>query len=104
MGNGPKMSRPDKLRIFPDCAGIVVGLARLPDGTSSGQLAIRQHDVDRALFSVDHDRIAVLQQPDRAANRRLRTNMADAEAACGTGEAPVGYQRHLLAHTLAVDR
>ena len=41
---------------------------------------------------------------DRAADRRLRPDMADAEAARGAGEAAVGDQRDLVAHALAVER
>src|SRR3546814_2008303 len=37
-------------------------------------------------------------------SRRLRPDVADAEAARGAGEAPIGDQRHLVAHALAVDR
>src|SRR3712207_8074959 len=37
-------------------------------------------------------------------HRRLRPDVADAEAAGRAGEAAVGDQRHLVAHALAVDR
>src|SRR3546814_19677534 len=58
----------------------------------------------RSLLGIDGDDVAVLEQADRAADRRLRPDVADAEAARGAGEAPVGDQRHLVAHALAVDR
>ena len=45
-----------------------------------------------------------LDQRDRAADRRLRPDMADAEAARGAGETSVGDQRDLLALALAVER
>jgi hypothetical protein len=61
-------------------------------------------DIERAGGGVDDDHVAVAQQADRAADRRLRPDMADAEAARGAGEAAVGDQRHLVAHALAVDR
>ena len=41
---------------------------------------------------------------DRAADRRLRADMADAEAARRAGEAAVGDERDLVAHALAVER
>ncbi len=44
-----------------------------------------------------------LTERDRAADSRLRPEMADAEAARAAGEPPVGHQRHVLAHALAVD-
>src|SRR5437870_3723882 len=40
---------------------------------------------------------------DRPADRRLGTDMADAEAAGRTREAAVGHQRDLLASTLAIE-
>jgi hypothetical protein len=55
-------------------------------------------------LGVDLDDVAVLQQRDRAADRRLRPDMADAEAAGRAGEAAVGDQRDLAAHALAVER
>ena len=58
----------------------------------------------RALVGVDRDDVAVAQKRDRAADRRLRPDMADAEAARRAGEAPVGDQRDLVAHALAVKR
>src|SRR5262249_51447486 len=49
------------------------------------------------------DDIAVLEQGDRATDRRLRTDMADAEAAGGAREAAIGDERDLVAHALAID-
>ena len=43
-------------------------------------------------------------QRDRSAERRLRADVADAEAARGAREAPVGDQRHLVAGALPVER
>ena len=44
------------------------------------------------------------EQTDRAADGRLRADVADAEAARAAGEAPVGDERDLLAGALAVER
>ena len=44
------------------------------------------------------------EEADRPAERRLRPDMADAEAARAAGEAAVGDQRDLLADALAVER
>ena len=53
---------------------------------------------------VDLDDVAVADQPDRAADRRLRPDMADAEAARRAGETAVGDQRDFVARALAVKR
>src|SRR5690242_4469302 len=79
MRDRAEVRRTDQLRVFPDCAGIVVGLSRLPGGTACGQLGVRQLDVDRALLGVDHDGIAILQQRDRSTDRSLWSDVADAE-------------------------
>ena len=50
------------------------------------------------------DDVAVAQQRDRAADRGLGADMADAEAARRAGEPSVGDQRDLAAHALAVER
>ena len=55
-------------------------------------------------FGVDADGVAILDQSDRAALGRLGADMADAEAAGGAGEAPIGDQCHLLAHAEAIER
>ena len=104
MRHGAEMRRPDELRVFPQRAGIVVGPARLPGGAARGDLRLRHQHVDAARPGVDDDPVAVLQQRDRPADGRFRPDMADAEAARRAGEPPIGDQRHLLAHALAVDR
>src|SRR3954470_348465 len=75
-----------KLRIFPESTRLEVMLTRRPALTALGQLVIRQLDCDGAGFGVDRDDVAVLQQADRAANGRFRTDMADAEATGSAGE------------------
>src|SRR5262245_10575489 len=69
-----------------------------------GQFGLAEIDLQRSFLRIDADGVAVLQQADRAAHRSLRPDMADAESAGGTGEAAVGDQRHLVAHSLAIDR
>src|SRR6516165_174292 len=44
-----------------------------------------------------------MDEGERAADRRLRRYMPDADAAGGAREAAVGDERHLLPHLLAVD-
>src|SRR5688572_2808830 len=96
--------RADGLGVFPDRAGLVVVGAGLPGLAALLQLGLGQAHIERALVGVDVDDVAVLDQADRAADRRLRPDMADAEAAGTAGEPAVGDQRHGLAPTLAVDR
>ena len=81
----------------------VYGRARLPAPGAVRELGRGELDVERAGLGVDVDDVAVLEQADRAADRRLGADMADAEAARGAREAAVGDQRHLVAHALAVD-
>src|SRR6478609_9161300 len=57
-----------------------------------------------AVDRVDFDDVAIAQQRDRTADRSFGTDMADAETARRAGEAPVGDQRDLAAHALAVKR
>src|SRR3546814_17489778 len=58
----------------------------LPLGLARGQLVVRQLDVQGPLLGVDDDDVALLQQADRAAERPLRPDVADAEAARGAGQ------------------
>src|SRR3954471_9556281 len=53
---------------------------------------------------VDADAITILYQRDRPACGRLGRDIADHHAARRAGEAAVGKERHLLAHSLAVDQ
>src|SRR5260221_9019044 len=103
MGHGALLGVADGLRVFPQGARLVVVPARLPLLAARRQLGVAELDAEGAGLGVDGDNIAVAQQPDRAADRRLRPDMADAEAAGGAGETPVGDERHLLAHALALD-
>ena len=97
MRHRAEIRRADQLRVFPDRARIVVGLARLPGGAPCGEFGIRQHHIDAAVLGIDDDLVAIAQQTDRSADRSLRPDMADAEAARRTGEAAVGDQRDVLA-------
>src|SRR3546814_2045717 len=89
VGDGAEVGRADGRRVAPDGARLVVVAARLPLGFARGQLVVGQLDVERALLGIDGDDVAVLEQADRAADRRLRPDVADAEAARGAREAPV---------------
>src|SRR6201986_2071962 len=91
---------PDLLGIFPQCSRCMIGLSWLPFGLTFGQLRVGQLYVKCSHDGVDLDDVAVLQQRDRAADRRLRPDMADAEAARRAGEASVGNQCDFTAHPL----
>src|SRR5260221_10036300 len=103
MGHGALLGVADGLRVFPQGARLVVVPARLPFLAARRQLGIAELDTERAGLGVQGDDVAVAQQPDRTADRRLGSDMADAEAAGGAGAATVGDERHLLAHALAVN-
>src|SRR6516164_10085450 len=81
----------------------MVAAARLPRPPPLSQLSLAQTHVYRALLRVDRDRVAVADQADRPADRRLGPDMADAEAVGGAREPAVGQERHLVADTLAVE-
>jgi hypothetical protein len=82
----------------------MVVAARRPGAAPFGQCGLAQCHVEGAGDCVDRDPIAVAQEPDRPADSRFRSDMADAEAVRRTREPAVGQQRHLLADTLAVER
>src|SRR6185295_15021511 len=69
------------LGVAPERARGIHRLARLPFALAGGELALRDLDVDRALDGVDLDDIAVLQERDWPAQRRLGADMAHAKPA-----------------------
>src|SRR5499427_606114 len=59
------------LGVLPQIAGAVIVLARLPLRLALGEFLGGQFHVQRTLHRVDLDDIAVADQPDRTADRRL---------------------------------
>src|SRR5215475_10784106 len=104
MGDSAIDRRPDLLGIFPQRARRVVGSTRSPFGLPLSKFGVGQFHADSPGHSIDLDDVAVAKQPDRAAHSRLRTNMADAEAARCAGEAAIGDERDLAAHALPGQR
>src|SRR5580700_9370281 len=104
MGHRAIARRSDLLGVFPQIAGRVFLGARLPGFGAGGKLGVAELDVQRALFGIELDDVAVANEPDRAAHGGLRPDMADAKTARRTGEAAVGDQRDLAAHALTVER
>src|ERR1700757_1791756 len=100
MGYGPSDCRPNLLGIFPKHPRCVIRLSGPPIGFAFGKLFVSQFYVKSADHRVDLDDVAILQQSDRSAHRRLRADMADAEAAGRAGEAAIGDQCYLTTHTL----
>ena len=78
----------DGLRVFPQGAGLVVVPAWGPGRLARRPLGVAERDIDRATDRIDGDRVAVLEQPDRPADRRFRPDMADAEPVRGARKAP----------------
>src|ERR1700690_1270887 len=104
MGDRAFDGRPYLLSVFPQITGAEFGLTRLPLGLALGQFVGRKLDIDGALLGIELDDVAVADERDRPADRRLRPNMADAKAAGGAGKAPVGDERDLVALALAIER
>src|SRR3546814_5731885 len=96
MRDGAVLSGSHRLGVTPERSGLIVGLARLPMLAALGQFSLAQFHVERSRDGVDLDDIAIAQQGDRPAHRRLRTDMADAEAAGRAREAAVGDQRYRI--------
>src|SRR5579859_3139792 len=82
----------------------MVSRARPPFGLALGEFRVSQFYVKSSGGSVDLDSVTVAQQCDRAANGRLRPDMADAEAAGGARKAAVRDQGDFTAHSLARQR
>src|SRR5580693_8861461 len=104
MGHRAIARRSDLLGVFPQIAGRIFLGARLPGFGAGRELGVAQLDVQRALFGIELDDVAVTDQPDRTAHGGLRPDMADAKTARRAGEPAVGDQRDLAAHALTVER
>src|SRR5580693_53817 len=104
MGHRAIARRSDLLGVFPQIARRVFLGARPPGFGAGGELGVAQLDVERSLFGIELDDVAVADEPDRAAHGSLGADMADAEAAGRAGEPAVRDQRDLAAHALAVER
>src|SRR5215469_97555 len=103
MRDGALLRIPDGLSIAPESTRLIVMAPRLPGLAALGELGIGEVDAERPLLGVEADDVAIPDQADRPAHRRLRPDMADAEAAGGAGEAAVGDEGDLVAHALAVN-
>src|SRR2546430_1611559 len=104
MGYGPIHRRPNLLGIFPQRTRRMVGLSGLPFGSPFSEFGVGQLYVKSSDIGVDLDDVTILQQGDRAADRRFRPDMADTEAAGGAREPAVGDQGDLAAHPLPRQR
>src|SRR5436853_3881860 len=103
MGDGAVDRGANLFRVFPEIAGGKAVIARLPAFFAAVELGGGQLHRERPLFGVKFDDVAVMDERDRSADRRLRPDMADAETAGCAREAAVGDQRHFSAHALAVE-
>src|SRR3569832_1454219 len=104
VGERAKPRRTNQLGILPDRARAIFGLARCPALLALGKFLVADVDRNLAGHRVERDDVAILDQGDRAADRSFRPDMADAEAARCAREPPVGDERNLVAHALAVER
>src|SRR5580658_7137063 len=97
MGHRAIARRSHLLGVFPQIAGPELRFPRLPILLAGGELGIAQLDIEGALVGIELDDVAVAKKPDRAADRGLGADMADAETASCTGETAIGNQRDLAA-------
>src|SRR5216683_938139 len=104
MGHGPSHRRPNLLGIFPERARRVIRLARHPLGLAFRKICVSQFYVKRSHDSINLDDVAVLQEPDGAADGGFRPDMADAEATGCAGETAIGDEGDLAAHALPGQR
>src|SRR5262245_1575271 len=102
MRHRPLPRRPDILRVTPQRASLIIIPARRPRLAALGEHVGWNIEVDRPRLGVDPDEIAILDQRDRSALGRFRPDMADAKASRRARETPIGDERDLLAHPLAV--
>src|ERR1043166_6057723 len=100
MGDGTVERRPDLLGVLPQITRGELSLSRLPILAPPLQLLCGELHIQRAFFRTDLHDVAVAQEPDRPADRRLRPDVADAEAARRAREAPVGDERDLAVGAL----
>src|SRR5919112_3900276 len=103
VGDGAIPRRTHCLRVLPEITRRRWQFAGSPRRAAPRQLFVRELHGEDSLDRVDHNYVTIPQKSDRAAARRLRTDMADAETAGGAGESPVRDQSHLVAHALAVE-
>src|SRR4029077_18983090 len=96
MGDCTLLGITDGLRIAPQATRLMIVAARLPQPPALGELGIAQRQIDRALLRIDRDHVAVADQADRSADRRLRSDVADAEAMCSARKPAIGYKCHLV--------
>ena len=80
VGDGTAFGGADRLRVFPQRAGIVVGLAWFPVLTTRFKFGIRKADCELSCDGVELDDVTVADQADRAADGGFGPDMADAEA------------------------
>src|SRR5258707_7312422 len=104
MVHGTLHYRANLVGVFRKITGSALGLLRLPGLPTVVELGLGQLYIDRALCRIELDDIAILQQGDRTTDRRLGTNMPNAEATRRTGKATVGDERNLAPHALAIER
>ena len=99
----PRCAGPTSFAYFSSTPLSDLDRARLPRGAAARDLGVVEQERERAALAVDADAVAVAHERDRPAERRLRADVADHQAARRAREAPVGEERDLLAHALAVD-
>src|SRR5581483_1900753 len=79
MGHGTVERRADLLGVFPEAAGGIMVVLRLPIFLTLGKFRVRKLHFDGSGVGVDLDDVAIADECDRAADSGLRTDMANAE-------------------------
>src|SRR4029077_18615943 len=102
MGHRAVTPRSNLLVVFPQVTRSEFGGTRLPFLRTPIQLSLAELDVERTALRIECDDVAVANERDPTADRRLLADMADAETAGGAGKAAIGNQRDLAAHALSI--
>src|SRR5436190_1715352 len=102
MGDGAVARRSHLLGVFPYISRGDFRLPRLPRLGPRVEFSLAELDLESALDGIECDDVAVAQKRDRAAHGGFGTDVADAEAAGRSGEAPIGDERDLATHALPV--
>ena len=90
--------------ITPDGSRLEVSVSTLPCRLAFRQFSIGEVYRYLTLFGIDGNDIAILQQSNRTANRRLWPDMANAESPRRPRESTIGNQGYLVTTTLTIDR
>ena len=104
MGNRTLASGSNLICVLAQRAAAIGVRRRGPAFAPLAKLGLPHFEIQRATLRIDGNHVAIPDERERSTDRRLRTDVTDAEAARATGKAPVGDQRHLVTGPLSIER